>query len=237
MQLKTSLLFLAGLVPFGLALPHAIEQRDQYVSHGFGGRSKAAVGANVDLYKGNVGNPWGSNIIEISADKADKYKYVVEVSGKNKKPWNVVFWNKYGPSGKLDGHYGNSALSFSLGPGETKHIAFDENSQVSMGAAPSDLPKGNYGGYSCTWGEFDFGNTSNNGCSGFDVSAIQAMLSGHDVQGMKICDESSGVCSAVSTGGKVVDNAYTDGEIDIGGIGGNLQAGAVRLSVVIDYDG
>lgn len=251
MQLKVSFLLLAALAPFTMARP-AIHERRQgetlakrdwtsapsgdFSSKGFGGRTSSA-GGSIDTYHGNVGTPWGSNIIEISEGDASQYKYVAQIQGKNTEPWTVVFWNKFGPDGKLDGHYGRSALTFTLSPGETKYVAFDENTQGGFGAVSGSLPTGTHGAYSCTWGEFDFGNLDNNEWSGFDVSAIQAQMSGHDVQGMKICDAQGGVCSSISKGGKSISNAYSQAETDIGGIGGNLQNGPVRLSVVIDYDG
>lgn len=251
MQLKVSFLLLAALAPFTMARPATHERPDamtkradwtstpsgsKFSSKGFGGRTEPA-GGSIDTYHGNVGKPWGSNIIQISESDASQYKYVAQIKGKNTEPWNVVFWNKFGPDGKLDGHYGRSALSFTLSPGETKYVAFDENTQGGFGAAEGSLPTGTYGAYSCTWGEFDFGNRDNNEWSGFDVSAIQAQMSGHDVQGMKICDARGSTCSSISKGGKSINNAYSKAETDIGGIGGNLQNGPVRLSVVIDYDG
>lgn len=249
MHFKAPLLFLAALVPFGAAVPHSNEGRhvkrsgwlstpsDKPSTEGFGGRTEPGAGS-IDLYQGNVGNPWGSNIKEVSDGDAAKYKYVAQIKGQNKEPWTVVFWNKFGPDGKQDGHYGKSALTLTLGPGETKYVAFDENTQGALGAIKgSKLPTGNNGAYACTWGEFDFGNRDNNEWSGFDVSAIQAQLSGKDVQGMQICDAQGSTCSSITPGAKSVDNAYTQGEIDIGGIGGNLQNGPQRLAIVIAYDG
>lgn len=106
-----------------------------------------------------------------------------------------------------------------------------------MGAANgNELPKSDMGVFSCTWGEFDFGDSQNNEWSGFDVSAIQAQMAGHEVQGMQIC-EKGGTCSSVTPDAAKVDNAYTQGEVDVGGIGANLAAGPVHVSVVIGYEG
>ncbi|BAE62646.1 unnamed protein product [Aspergillus oryzae RIB40] len=189
-----------------------------YSTAGFG--ASTANSGSGNTYAGNVGNPWGSNIIEVSESDASNYKYVAAISGQNTEPWTVVFWNKYGPDGKMDGWYGNSAVTFTLNAGET------------------NLPTDSDGGYACTWGEFDFGSNGNSGWSGFDVSAIMAQNAGLTVQGMKMCDVLSGTCSSITTDAASVDNAYTSAETDIGGIGGNISGdGAVRIAVTIDYSG
>ncbi|KAK2754814.1 hypothetical protein FQN54_006707 [Arachnomyces sp. PD_36] len=237
MQLKTSLSLLAAVAPFGLALPY--ERRGENstdAGEGFGAPSTAGTGT-VDTYHGNVGNPWGSNIKEISGDEADQYKYVAEISGQHSEPWTVVFWNKFGPDGKQDGHYGQSALTFTLSPDETKYVAFDENTQAALGATSGgELPTSDMGAYSCTWGELDFGNAENNEWSGFDVSAIQAQMAGDEVQGMQICAD-GGTCSSITPDAAQVDNAYTQGEVDVGGIGANLPSGPVKVTIVVGYEG
>ncbi|PIG89810.1 allergen [Aspergillus arachidicola] len=207
-----------------------------YSTAGFG--ASTANSGSGNTYQGNVGNPWGSNIIEVSESDASSYKYVAAISGQNTEPWTVVFWNKYGSDGKMDGWYGNSAVTFTLNPGETKYVAFDDDTNGGFGAAPGSLPTDSDGGYACTWGEFDFGSNGNSGWSGFDVSAIMAQNAGLTVQGMKMCDVFSGTCSSITTGAASVDNAYTTAETDIGGIGGNISGdGAVRIAVTIDYSG
>ncbi|RHZ49211.1 putative allergen [Aspergillus thermomutatus] len=207
-----------------------------YSTAGFGSRTSNS-GSGV-TYAGNVGNPWGSNIIEVSADSASNYKYVAQITGQNSEPWSIVFWNKIGPDGKMDGWYGNSALTLTLNAGETKYVAFDDDTDGGFAAAPGSIPKDSNGGYASTWGEFDFGSAGNGGWSGFDVSAIQAQNAGLTVQGMKICDALGGTCSSITPNAASVSNAYTSAEAAVGGIGGNLSGGGpVRLAVVIDYSG
>ncbi|KAL2809347.1 hypothetical protein BJX63DRAFT_364148 [Aspergillus granulosus] len=211
------------------------ETSDSYSRSGFGEATEANLLEYI-WYKGNVGNPWGSNIIEVAEEKACKYKYVVKFNGAESDAWTIVFWNKFGPDGKLTGWYGNSALTLTINPGETKYVAFDEDTQGAWGAAKgTSLPVDEYGGYSCTWGEFDFGNTGNDGWSGWDVSAIQAQFANQEVQGMKICTHSGDGCSYITNLAAQVDNAYTKAEEGVDGIGGNTVAGAVRLVVDIDY--
>lgn len=209
-----------------------------YSTQGFG-QSTQSSGFGI-TYEGNVGNPWGSNIIEIPASSAPMYQYVAQFKGQNTEPWTVVFWNKYGPDGQMDGWYGNSALNLKMNPGDVKYVAFQGDSQGGWSAAAgSNVPTDNYGGYAATWGEFDFSNAGNGGWSGFDVSAVQPQNAGIDPQGMQICQATGGdVCSSITTGAQVVKNAYTAVESAIGGIGGNIPGGGpVRLAVVIDYNG
>lgn len=236
----------ATVAPTGTTIPgdnsgsdngwFSIPENGQFSTEGFGKKSMQGGGGGI-FYKGNVGSPWGSNIIEVAGDKASQYKHVVRINSANKDPWTIVFWNKIGPDGQLNGWYGNSALKFTIHPGETKYVAFDDDSQGAWGAAKGEnLPTDNFGGYACTWGEFDFGNTSNNGWSGWDVSAIQAQAAGMEVQGMKICDHTGGKCSSISGNGASVINAYDKALAGVDGIGGSIISGPVRLDVEIDFE-
>ncbi|KAL3473820.1 hypothetical protein BJX99DRAFT_232711 [Aspergillus californicus] len=192
-----------------------------------------------DTYVGNVGSPYGSNIIEVSSTEASNYKYVVKFEGSNTEDWLVVIWNKIGPDGKMDGWYENACHNFTLAAGATKLYAFDADSQGGWAAAAGDsIPLNDYGSYASTWGEFDFGSSTNSNWSGFDVSAIQAQNADLTVQGMKICSVyGSTTCSSLTAGAATVDEAYTSDKAAEGGIGGNLSPGAVRLAVTIDYSG
>ncbi|KAL4924802.1 uncharacterized protein BDV17DRAFT_203228 [Aspergillus undulatus] len=204
---------------------------------GFGGRTSQTITGNKFTYEGNVGTPWGSNIQEVSASDAANYKYVVQFHGSKRDTWTVVVWNKIGPDGLMTGWYGNSALTFKLQPNEIKYVAFDENSQGSWGAAKGDeLPTDQYGGYSCTWGEFDLGSEVNGGWSGWDVSAIQAEAINAHIQGMKMCSYDGSNCSIITTGAKYVKDAYMEKDKWADGIGGKVVPGPVRIVTHLDYD-
>ena len=207
-----------------------------YSTSGFGG-STDPFGAG-DTYVGNIGRPYGSNILEVSSSDASKYQYVVKFVGPSTDGWKVVIWNKVGPDGKLDGWYNdNASLKFSIAAGEAKYIAFAFDSQGGWTAAnTTSIPTDQWGSYASTWGEFDFGSSNNKGWSGFDVSAIQAQNANLEVQGMKICSiVPSTTCSYMTWGANIVHNAYTSSEARAGGIGGNLVPGPVRLVVNIGY--
>lgn len=206
-----------------------------YSTDGFG--SSTSSSGSGETYAGNVGSPYGSNIIQVSAAKASEYKYVAQFKGSSTDSWTVAIFNKYGPDNKMTGWYNNACETFTLAAGETKYVAFDEDSNGGWAAAPagSSIPTDGAGGYASTWGEFDFGSDTNKGWSGFDVSAIAAQNAGLPVDGMKICDALGSVCSTITKGAAKVDNAYTSAETDIGGIGANLGSGPVRMAVTIDY--
>ena len=229
-----------ALDPHGQPLPSDIQwtslpANNQFTTKGFGGRS-APQGTNIK-YRGNIGIPWGSNIIAVNPTAAHHYKYVVKFQGANTSPWTVTIWNKVGPDGKMDGWYGHSALTFVLAPGEEKYVAFDEDSEGGWGAAPgtNGLPVDQWGGYISTWGEFTFGDEENSGWSGWDVSAIQAQIAKGDVQGMRICQADGKGCSVLTPGARKVVNAYTESKKHHDGIGGAAAPGPVRLVVDLDY--
>ncbi|KAJ5240378.1 uncharacterized protein N7469_001969 [Penicillium citrinum] len=192
--------------------------RQAYSKSGFGGISKAS-GAGIG-YKGNVGKPYGSNIIKIPAENSASYQYVAEFRAKSSEAWTVVIWNKIGPDGLLDGWYGNACQTFTLKDGKAQHIAFDENSQGGWAAAPGyTIPVDDYGGW-----------------SGFDVSAIAAQASNKQVHGMSICDSATGTCSSISSNGRNAKNAYTFDVRTVDGIGVILPAGPVYLAVMLEYE-
>jgi hypothetical protein len=207
----------------------------EFTREGFGKQSGGASGKGI-FYTGNVGDPWGSNIIQVPGTKASQYKYVIKFDAHTSEPWTVVFWNKIGPDGQLTGWYGNSALTFTVAPGESKFVALDDNSQGGWGAAAGELPTDKFGGYASTWGEFDFGSDINGGFSGWDVSAIKAQAAGMEVQGMKICHHTGDKCSTITPSASMVDNAYTLDLAGIGGIGGKTSKGPVRLQADVGFD-
>ncbi|KAJ5815729.1 hypothetical protein N7474_007506 [Penicillium riverlandense] len=215
----------------------SIPAHGAFSTKGFGGRT-APQDTNIQ-YRGNIGRPWGSNIIGVSPAEAHLYKYVVQFSGPETEPWTVTVWNKVGPTGKMDGWYGHAALTFVLHPHEVRYVAFDEDSEGGWAAGPGEdgLPTDAWGGYTTTWGEFSFGDVENGGWSGWDVSAIQAQLAGQHVQGMRICMADGKGCSIVGRNANKVINAYTDSKRHRNGIGGATGPGPVRLVANIDYQG
>ncbi|KAJ5904715.1 Allergen [Penicillium subrubescens] len=190
-------------------------------------------------YAGNVGNPYGSNIIEVSAEAANLYKYVVRFEAPSiGQRWTVAIWNNFAPDGRLGGWRGNACRTFTLERGQFRYIAFDDDSQGGWAAAPGlSVPVDGDGRYTATWGEFNFGSKINFGRSAFVVSTIATEMMGLEVQGMRICDVHSDTCSSVSPRGAAVHNAYTSTTVGNGKGGGTILPGPVRLAVIIGYGG
>jgi hypothetical protein len=210
----------------------------EYSTSGFGGQTKAKTVGLLDWdYIGNVGIPWGSNIIEVSEATANQYKHVMRFEGSVSEPWTVLFWNTYGPDGKMDGFWKpNSALQFTLEPGEVKYVAVDDNTQGGWAAAPGeDIPTTNFGQYAATWGEFDMSSEKNGGSSGWDVSCIIAQLNGLSIQGMKICNHLGESCSYIGKGLIGLLQAYTSADQGNPSLAVSQPAGPVRLVVTLDY--
>ena len=142
-------------------------------SKSFGGVTSPKDNGNKDEYIGNVGIPYGSNMILLdSVDQAKTYKYSNTFTNPTPDKISVIVWNKSGKDGQpQSGMSLPPTLTFSLGPKESKAVAFDENSQVAFAQdCARDPMKGNLP--DCTWGEADFGDLRNGGWSGYDRSSI-----------------------------------------------------------------
>lgn len=213
----------------------AVALTGPYSRAGFGGVTQSK--GSGDTYVGNVGDPYGSNIVTVSSSAASQYEYVVKFVGPDTDGWKVVIWNKIGPEGKRNGQYDRACLKFSLAAGEERYVAFAPDSQGGWAASnATTIPTDRYGAYASTWGEFDFGSAGNHGWSGFDVSVIRAQSAGLEVQGMKICSVlHDGICSTVSWNADLVHNAYTLADVDTGGLGGNVPPGPLRLLANIGF--
>jgi hypothetical protein len=211
-----------------------------YTTTGFGASTSSKRVGTLDWdYIGNVGSPWGSNIIQVSEDNASGYKHVIRFENDNSKSWSVVMWNSYGPSGGLNGFWSpNKALSFTVKPGHSVFVAIDDNSQGGWGAAEGeDMPTNTVGEYASTWGEFDMSNTQNDGYSGWDVSCIIAELASLDIAGMQICNHAGEKCSSITEGAGAVVSAYTSADQGVNDKAIAQSAGPVRLVVNLGWSG
>ncbi|KAL1878135.1 hypothetical protein VTK73DRAFT_8015 [Phialemonium thermophilum] len=200
-----------------------------------GGKKKRATAAEIS-YTGNTGaqaGDWGCNIMLIDDDIADQYKYTSVYTNAGSEEHQVVCFNKIGPTGLIDGFF-HSAVTFSLAPGQSQTIAFDDNSQGACAFAPGEVEKTSFGEYAGSWVEFDFGNESNGAWSGADCSALVAMSAGLSVPGCQVCHD--GTCSTIYPGGRAV-NAYIKGMEAVDGTGLNISPGQVQLQVKVGYSG
>ncbi|KAI4141890.1 MAG: hypothetical protein L6R39_005151 [Caloplaca ligustica] len=142
----------------------------------FGGQSTPVVTGDRITYIGNVGVPYGSNMMYVPS--ADGYKYTTTFKNVGQNPIPVNVWNKAGRDGQANsGGCTEPNLKFTLAAGESKVVAFDENTQAAFSR---DCDKGPGGYPACVWGEVDFGDqrptdgtgVGNQGHSGFDRSSI-----------------------------------------------------------------
>ncbi|KAG0159054.1 hypothetical protein PDIDSM_6574 [Penicillium digitatum] len=205
---------------------------------GFGSSTSSKRVGSLDWdYIGNVGSPWGSNIIRIEEGTASQYKHVIRFENDNSKAWTVVMWNSYGPSGGLNGFWSpNQALKFTVEPGNSIFVAIDDDSQGGWGAAEGEnLPTNYVGQYASTWGEFDMSNSQNNGFSGWDVSCIIAQLADMHIAGMRICNHEGEKCSSISQGASSVVNGYTSADQGKPDKAVTQSAGPVRLVVDLGW--
>ncbi|KAK1757752.1 hypothetical protein QBC47DRAFT_459221 [Echria macrotheca] len=211
----------------------------QFCSGGGAASKVKRVTAAQVAYAGNLGMdngcPWGSNMMLVDNSIADKYTYVQVLTNRDTSNYQVRCGNKLGPDHGVNGMFsanGPSQLVFTLAPGETKTMAVQGNSQIVCAFHPDSVPTTTYGQYAGNWVESDFGNTSNNGWSGSDCSSLVAQAYNMDVPGCRVC--SGGKCSTIHEGGQG-DNAYTKGMEELDGIGLNLPAGPVTLTIDVGY--
>ncbi|KAI4196267.1 MAG: hypothetical protein LQ348_002346 [Seirophora lacunosa] len=143
----------------------------------FGGRTTPVVTGHRITYIGNVGNPYGSNMMFVPS--ADNQKYTITFKNVGENPFPIRLWNKAGRDGRANsGGCTEPNMKFTLAPGASQVVAFDENTQ---GAFSRDCEKTAAGYPECVWGEFDFGDLrpddatgkGNNRHSGFNRSSIQ----------------------------------------------------------------
>ena len=140
-------------------------------STGFGGQTTPKDNGNKDEYVGNVGIPFGSNMLIIADGDKTNYKYTNKFTNKGADKICIIVWNKSGKDGQpQSGMALPPVLKFDVGPGESQTVAFDENSQVAFSQDCPRSPTSNIP--DCTWGEADFGDLRNGGWSGYDRSSI-----------------------------------------------------------------
>ncbi|KAI4246881.1 MAG: hypothetical protein LQ352_006283 [Teloschistes flavicans] len=146
----------------------------------FGGRTAGHQGSNKDLYIGNVGSPFGSNMMLVdtqTAQQANKYTVTFKNNGNN--DIKVIVWQNPGRDGSpLGGKGEDPVISIPLGGGQSQAVAFDEDTH---GAFSLDCARGGDGSTTCARGEYNFGDqckhewdnaNGSQGWSGFDRSTI-----------------------------------------------------------------
>ena len=149
------------------------ESQSSGAKKSFGGRTDPKDNGNYDEYIGNVGIPYGSNMIMLdSPDDIKDYKYSNTFTNPTSEKITVIMWNKSGKDGRPQSGMGlDPLMTFTLDPNESKAVAFDENTQAAFSQdCPRNPMQGNLP--DCTWGEIDFGDLRNGAWSGYDRSSI-----------------------------------------------------------------
>lgn len=132
------------------------------------GESTQSSGSTGDNYYGNVGAPYGSNVIKV--DSTTGYDFTNTFHNSQSKTITINIWQKVGPDGEpLSGSAlapKNTTLTFALAAGASQTVAIQGNTQIAWAEACSDFAAS--GAYAITWGEANFVSSG----SGYDVSAI-----------------------------------------------------------------
>lgn len=157
------------------------------------GERVVATGEDNDQYKGNYGEPYGSNVIKVDASAS--HSYTAKFVNTQSKRITVNIWNKVGPDkNPLSGSAlapKNTTLTISIPAGGSQTVAFDEDSQVAW--AQSCKSTRFSGAYDTTWGEAKFRKAD----SGYDMSAI--MNSAGNNYNMTITSEEAPACTSDPT--------------------------------------
>lgn len=219
------------------AAPSAVSSASSLAT-GFG-KSVASTGSGI-FKCGNTGQPYGSSIIQIQEKDVPNYKYTIKIdASKVTEDQKVGAWCKCGPTGALDGFFQQTLpVEFDLPAGQIAYVAVDDDVQGGLVASPSSIPRTSYGAIAGLWVEFDFGNSANNGWSGYDASCIVAQNAGmaSALQGISVCLADGQQCSNIGSGCNVIQNAYNSALADLGGIGGNVAPGPVQVVATLGWN-
>ncbi|KAH8905764.1 hypothetical protein BR93DRAFT_699576 [Coniochaeta sp. PMI_546] len=199
-----------------------------------GGVSKRATLADIASV-GNVGAPgnYGCNIMTVDNSIASKYDYTSVYTNVASESYEVVCGLKIGPTGLIDGFF-HSVLTFTLAPGESKTVAYEEDTQGFCAFAPGSVPKTTWGEWAGSWVEVDFASARNNKWSGADCSSLVAASQGLSVPGCQVCDAADNTCSTIYPDGTGV-NSFIAGTAELDGLGINKAPGPLKLNVKVGY--
>jgi hypothetical protein len=142
------------------------------------------------LAKNNVGTPYNSNMQVVDPSQKDQFKFTNTFKNTTNEPQTLTLWNKTGEDGQPNSGQSfdkSTPKTFTLQPGESKTVAFDNNSSVAWAVSKDGSAKAGANNGQ-TWGEATFGNAAT-GWSGYDTSQISP--AGHDGK-MSITNDATG---------------------------------------------
>ncbi|MCJ1272618.1 hypothetical protein MMC21_000404 [Puttea exsequens] len=141
----------------------------------FGKSTPPANLGETDGYRGNVGIPYGHNLLPLTDCDVSNYDYSITFTNNDNSQIKVALWNKVGddynnPTRKQTGMSRNAFFEFPLESKQSASFAIAPNSQVAFSQACAR--NANTGLFDCTWGEADFANQNNKAWNGYDRSSI-----------------------------------------------------------------
>ncbi|MBL0697984.1 hypothetical protein [Comamonas sp. JC664] len=200
-----------------------------YVSDAGPGFGAPSAGANYNVNEpwlsvNNTGSPYNSNMQLIEPGQKGQFKFTNTFTNDTNAPQTITLWNKVGEKGgPNDGQNFDKSTpkTFTLQPGESQIVAFDNNSSVAWCASKdgSAKPGANSGQ---TWGEATFGNAGT-GWSGYNTSQISP--AGHNGN-MSITNEATGKTVTQA-------NAWQTEQDDPAGKDVGVPAGPMNLRTVL----
>ncbi len=140
-----------------------------------GGTTSPRNVGQTDGYMGNVGSPYGSNMLPLTDCDTSGNEYSITFTNSESSPIKVALWNKVGddnatPGRVLTGATRNAWYMFPLEAGQSAAFAVAPNSQIAFSQACNRNPAN--GQFDCTWGEADFADAQNSNWSGYDRSSL-----------------------------------------------------------------
>ncbi|KAE8451065.1 hypothetical protein EG329_004737 [Mollisiaceae sp. DMI_Dod_QoI] len=189
------------------------------------GSASAASGSTGDNYVGNVGTPYGANVIKVG--DASDYDYTITFKNTASSGMTINVWQKVGPDYEvLSGSAlapKKTTLTFYLAEGASQVVAFQENTQIGWAEACSDFTAS--GAYRTTWGEANFVSTG----SGYDVSAINNADNDYD---MKITSAEAPDCTSSRT-----ENMWLTDSDPVGSSDGSCYIAQSTASLTVEMGG
>ena len=190
-----------------------------------GGGSSGGAGLAGDFENGNIGEPYASNMMKV--DSTSGYDFTGTFVNTQSKTISITIWNKGGsdlqPLSGASLAPKDAALTFTLGPGNSQIVAFDDVSYVAW--VQSCKETSFEGSYATTWGEAKFQSTG----SGFDVSAIKN-VNGNDYDMTMTSEE-------VTCVSDMNQNMWLTPDHPVGGSNGSCYVPGSKMHITTKFGG
>ena len=190
-----------------------------------GGGTSGGAGLAGDFENGNIGSPYGSNVMKVQS--ADGYDFTTNFINTQRKVITINIWNKGGsdlqPLSGATSAPRDTTLTFTLKPGASQMVAFADQSYIAWAEACSQ--RSFEGSFATTWGEAKYQSTG----SGFDVSAIKN-ANGNDYDMTMTADE-------VSCVSDMNQNMWLTPDHPVGGSNGSCYVPGSKMHLTVKMGG